>query len=266
MVVAETFGLTLDEVQANIGMSTYPVSGASGGSTTVAGVSESHRRAAQDALVQLFAVVAPKLETTPDMLEAVNGRIGVIDHPNQSLSWREACSLLGLKPLDVTASFQPGGETPLSGNGVGGIQMAHVAVDRETGLVRMKKLVAVQDMGLIVNRKTAESQVFGAVIMGIAYALFEQRIADPKTGAFVNAELRDYQLPRLGDIGDIVVEFFEPDDQRARGVIGLGEPPVISPGAAISNAVCNALGVRVGVLPLTPKRVLDALEQAAGRA
>ena len=92
--------------------------------------------------------------------------------------------------------------------------------------------------------------------------MFEQRIMDPKTGAFVNAELADYKLPRLGDIGEIVVELYEPESERARGVIGLGEPPVISPGAAISNAVCNALGVRVPVLPMTPKRVLDALKAA----
>jgi len=85
---------------------------------------------------------------------------------------------------------------------------------------------------------------------------------DSKTGAFVNAELADYKLPRLGDIGEIVVELYEPESERARGVIGLGEPPVISPGAAISNAVCNATGVRVPVLPMTPKRVLDALKAA----
>src|SRR5204862_84760 len=106
------------------------------------------------------------------------------------------------------------------------------------------------------------SQIYGAVIMGIAYALFEERIMDAKTGAMLNAEVADYRLPRLGDIGEIVVEMYEPESERSRGVIGLGEPPVISPGAAISNAVCNALGVRVPVLPMTPKRVLDALEKA----
>ena len=68
-----------------------------------------------------------------------------------------------------------------------------------------------------------------------------------------------HKLPRIGDIGEIVIELYEPEEVRARGVIGLGEPPVISPGAAISNAVCNALGVRVPVLPLTPERVLAAI-------
>jgi xanthine dehydrogenase YagR molybdenum-binding subunit len=115
-------------------------------------------------------------------------------------------------------------------------------------------------MGLVINRQTASSQIYGAMIMGIAYSLFEERIMDARTGAFLNAEAADYRLPRLGDIGELVVEIYEPDSERARGVIGLGEPPVISPGAAISNAVCNALGVRVPVLPMTPKRVLDTLK------
>ena len=137
--------------------------------------------------------------------------------------------------------------------------MAHVEVDKETGVIKVKKFVAVQDIGLVVNRKSAESQVYGAVIMGIAFSLFEQRITDPKSGAFINAELRDYKLARLGDIGEIVVEFYEPESERQRGVIGLGEPPDISPGGAISNAVCNALGVRVPVMPLTPQRVVEAL-------
>lgn len=140
--------------------------------------------------------------------------------------------------------------------------MAHVSVDKETGVVKLKKFVAVQDMGLVVNRKTAESQIYGAVIMGIAYALFEQRLADPKSGLVLNAEMKDYKLARLGDTGEIVVEIFEPEHQRQRGVIGLGEPPVISPGAAISNAVCNALGVRVPTLPMTPQRVLEAMQKA----
>ena len=66
--------------------------------------------------------------------------------------------------------------------------------------------MAVQDQGLVINPKTCKGQIYGAVIMGIAAALYEQRITDPKTGKFINAELSDYKLARLGDIGDIVVE------------------------------------------------------------
>jgi xanthine dehydrogenase YagR molybdenum-binding subunit len=144
--------------------------------------------------------------------------------------------------------------------------MSHVEVDTETGVIRVKKHVAVQDQGLVINPNTCKSQIYGAVIMGICAALYEQRITDPASGTFVNAELADYKLARLGDVGEIVVEIYEPESERSRGVIGNGEPPVISPHTAIANAVCNALGVRVPVLPMTPKRVLDAFNQAAGRA
>ncbi len=262
LVLAETLGLPVQAVKVNIGRSSYPASGASGGSTTVGGVSESHRRAAQDALAQINEKVAAKLGVDAATLEAVDGRIQAKGSPDKSLRWKDACALLGMRPLEITANYRRAGRSPLSNSGVGGVQMAHVAVDAATGVVKMKKLVAVQDMGLIINRKCAESQIYRAVIMAIAYGLFEQRINDPTTGAFINAELADYKLARLGDIGEIVVHLYESEDQRERGVIGLGEPPVISGGAAISNAVCNALGVRVPVLPLTPKRVLDAIQKA----
>jgi xanthine dehydrogenase YagR molybdenum-binding subunit len=150
----------------------------------------------------------------------------------------------------------------LTSTGVGGVQMVDLSVDPETGRVRINKYVAVQDMGTIINPLLAKSQVLGAMIQCIAYGLSEERIMDNASGKFINANLRDYKLPRLGDIGELVVEFYEPDSQYNRGVVGLGEPPVIAGGAAIANAVANAVGVRVPVLPLTPKRILDALASA----
>ncbi len=266
IVLAETFGLPVEAIKVNIGSSKYPASGPSGGSTTVGGVSESNRRTGLDALAQLNEKVASKLGVPAESLVAKGGRIFVKDDPDKGLSWKEACSLLGMSPLEVTGRGQPGRNSKLSSSGVAGVQMAEVEVDRETGQIKMKKFVAVQDMGLVVNRKTASSQIYGAMIMGIAYSLFEERIMDPRSGAFLNAEIADYRLPRLGDVGELVVEIYEPESERERGVIGLGEPPVISPGAAISNAVANALGIRVPVLPMTPKRVLDTLQLQARNA
>jgi len=117
-------------------------------------------------------------------------------------------------------------------------------------------------MGTVVNTMMAKSQILGAMIQCIAYGLTEERIMDNATGKFINANLRDYKLPRIGDIGELVVEIYQPDSQYERGIVGLGEPPFIGGGAAISNAVANAIGVRVPVLPLTPKRILDALAKA----
>jgi len=260
-VVAETFGLDVDDIKVNIGSSKYPPSGASGGSTTVGGVSESHRRASLDALDKVFALAAKELGADAGSLIASGGKISV-KGTNKSIRWKKACSLIGLKPLEVTASYQRGTPSSLSSSGVGGVQMAHVEVDKETGVIKVKKFVAVQDQGLVINPKTCKSQIYGAVIMGISAALYEHRITDPKTGAFVNAELSDYKLAHLGDVGEILVELYEPESERQRGVIGNGEPPAISPKAAIANAVANALGVRVPVVPMTPKRVLEALAKA----
>jgi xanthine dehydrogenase YagR molybdenum-binding subunit len=126
-------------------------------------------------------------------------------------------------------------------------------------------MVAVQDCGLIIDLKTAESQVYGSMIMGICWALWEQRVYDDVTGKMLNPDMEFYKLAGIGDIGELVVHMdtYTYDD---RGVIGLGEPPAVSPGAAIANAVFNALGVRVPTLPLLPDKVLAALATRGGMA
>ena len=138
--------------------------------------------------------------------------------------------------------------------------MADVSVDVETGVVSVNKMVAVQDCGLVIDLKTAASQVYGGLIMGVSYALSEEKVIDPVTGTMLNVDFESYKLAGIGDVGELVVHMMTGPGYDERGVIGLGEPPVISPGAAIANAVANAIGVRVPYLPLTPQRVLDALE------
>ena len=148
----------------------------------------------------------------------------------------------------------------MTGSGVGGVQIADVSVDVETGLVTMNEMVAVQDCGLIIDLKLAESQVYGALIMGVTYALFEEAVYYRQTGTMLNPDMEFYRLATLSDVGKLKVHMMTGKGYDDRGVIGLGEPPVISPGAAISNAVANAIGVRVPTLPLTADRVIAALE------
>jgi xanthine dehydrogenase YagR molybdenum-binding subunit len=261
IVAAESLGLPLEAITVRLGDSRYPTSGGSGGSSTVGGISSSTRRAAMNVLEQAFAKAAPALGTTPDKLEAADGKIRVQGEPERSLTWRQ---VLGTNPLSA-AGANPG-DPELTNSGAGGVQMAEVTVDVETGVVKIEKMVAVQDCGLIIDLKTAESQVYGALIMGISYALSEEKVIDPLTGQMLNVDFESYRLAGIGDIGgigdtgDLVVHMMSGPGYDERGVIGLGEPPVISPGAAIANAVANAIGVRVPFLPLTPQRVLDALE------
>lgn len=257
IVLAETFGIPMSMVKVNLGSSKYPQSAASGGSITVGGVSGAHRRAAQDALWQIFDKVAAKYKLeNADGLVAKNGEI--LNGKTKVCSWKEACGLVGPMPLEVQGKGPV--KDGLTTDRVGGVQMVDLSVDTETGLIRIHKFVCVQDCGLIIDELTARSQVLGGLIMGIAYALSEERVMDSKTGRYLNADLVNYKLPRIGDVGDLKAIMYQPASEYDRGVVGLGEPPVIAPGAAISNAVANATGVRVPVLPLTPKRVLDALK------
>lgn len=264
IVLAETLGLPLDGVDVRLGDNSYPPSGASGGSTTVGGVCATARRASVDALEELFKKVAPALNSDPANLEAAGGRIQVKGDPSKSMTWKQACSRLGVNPINISAkNLRP--QDPLMNQGAAGVQMAEVEVDIETGVVRVERVVAVQDIGLVISRKTAESQVYGAVIMGIAYSLHEEKVMDQLTGRMLNPNMEFYKLPGIGDIGRIDVQLLSGKTQDDRGVIGLGEPPVISPGAAIGNAVANAIGLRVPGIPLTPDRVLSALQQQGGQ-
>jgi len=255
-------------VQVEIVKNSYPRSGGSGGSTTIGGVSVSSRTAATAALNELFNTAATRLNTGADNLEARDGVIRQIDKPANRIAWKDACALLGPNSITQRGKNVPGEsqKANLISQGVGGVQIADVSVDVETGVVTLNEMVAVQDVGLIISLKTAESQVYGAMIMGITWALFEECIYDRKTGKMLNADMEFYRLAGIKDIGTLKVHMMTGPGYDERGVIGIGEPPAISPGAAISNAVANACGVRVPHLPLTPDRVINALQQKGGIA
>jgi len=259
-VIAETLGLDIEDIDIQMGDSKLPPSGASGGSTTVGGVSASTRRGAIHALEKLKETVAPDLEVEVDDLVAKEGKLFAQSDPSKSISWTDACRKLGARRISEQGQQPDRRGGKLNDSGVGGVQIAEVAVDVETGVVKIEQMTAVQDCGYIIALKEAESQVYGAMIQGVAWALYEERIYDEMSGRMLNADMEFYKLSGIGDIGKFVVEMVQgPYDER--GVIGLGEPPAISPGAAIANAVANALGVRVPTLPMTPDKVLAAIEK-----
>jgi len=266
-IAADTLGLPIEAIHLDIGDSQYPPDSASGGSSTIGGVSSATYRASVDARDQLFAKVAPALNVEPGDLEAANGEVRVIKDHSRKLSWKAACAKL--KTQTITVQGTNPGEGDLTNSGVGGVQMADVSVDTETGIVKINKMVAIQDCGLIISPTQAKSQVLGAMIMGVSYSLYEEKVMDQATGVMLNTGMDNYRLAGLGDVGELVVHLMTGPGYDEKGVIGIGEPPTVSPGAAISNAVANAIGVRVPHLPLTPDRVLEALEKGrseGGRA
>jgi xanthine dehydrogenase YagR molybdenum-binding subunit len=260
-VAAETLGLAIGQIKLVIGDNALPPGGSSGGSTTVGGVSSATRKSTMNALAKLYEVAAPALNAEPEQLEAVDGQIRVKGTPNKALSWAAACKKMapGSKIQETGANDQrnPMG---LNSQGAAGVQVADVTVDTETGLVRINRFVAVQDCGLMINPRLAESQCYGAIIMGLSTALFEERVTDNQTGTMLNADMEFYKLAGIRDIGEIVVHLDIREFHDKRGVIGLGEPPAIGICAAVGNAVANAIGVRVPNIPMTPIHVLNTLE------
>ena len=183
-------------------------------------------------------------------MKALEDQTGVADARGDQ--WKAACRKLGVNPLVVSGEWVAG----LSSSGAGGVQFAAAQVDTETGVVAVKKITCVQDCGLVMNKLTCESQINGGILLGIGYALFEQRVMDRATGVVLNPNFETYKLPGFGDVPEIDIVLL---DMPERGVIGVGEPVTIPTAAAIANAVANALGVRINSLPITPAKVLAAL-------
>jgi xanthine dehydrogenase YagR molybdenum-binding subunit len=254
LITAETLGIPLSLVKAEIGDSNYPFSGGSGGSTTAPAVSPAIRVTSGMALDALKAKVAPGLGVEPAVLVASNGRIHVKDDPSKGLAWKDACKQLGMEPIAVDGQWERG----LSASGTSGVQFAEVEVDIETGVTKVTRITCVQDCGLIVDELTAESQCIGGIIGGVNYALFEDRILDRVTGHMVNPNMEWYHLAGTADIPKIDIKLM---NQPERGVIGIGEPPTISTAAAVANAVANAIGARIRSIPITPDKVIAALAE-----
>jgi len=232
VVAAELLGLKPEQITVKIGDTNFPPGPGSGGSTTCASVSPTVYDICTKALQQLQT------------------QSGVADARGDN--WFAACKKLGVNPLVVHGNWLEG----LSSRPAYGVQFAEVVVDTETGLVTVKKMVAVHDCGLLIDKLTLESQVNGGIIMGMGYALYEERVMDNLSGVVLNPNFETYKLPGLADVPEIEVVLL---NMPERGVIGIGEPATVPTAAAIANAVANAIGVRVGSLPITPAKVLAAL-------
>lgn len=266
-VVAEELGLRPQDIALRIGDTDFPAGGPSYGSRTTASITPPARNAAHQVLRELFAVVAPAIDSSADDLVAHGGRISTTDR-SRGLSFVEAAAKLPTDQISATASRSDDyggfgrrlGDAALAQNALGGVQFAQVAVDSETGVIRVERIVAVQDCGRPMNPKQIESQVQGGVLMGLSYALFEDRILDRHTGHMLNADLEHYKIARSHETPDIEVHVLENyQGMSATDAYGIAEPANIATAPAIANAVYNAIGVRLRQIPMTPAAVLAAL-------
>jgi xanthine dehydrogenase YagR molybdenum-binding subunit len=262
-VVAEELGISAAEVTVRLGDSYFPYSILSGGSLTAASVTPAARSAAAKARNDLlhFALKDLGEKVANLMCAAHEVRVRGSD---RSLSWGDMARDTPSGMLIYKAERQGNyaGFEPAAA----GCQFAEVAVDTDTGEVRVVKVVAVHDSGRILNPLLWESQVNGGVIQGISFALLEQRVIDHRYGTVLNADMETYKVLGALEVPEIeIIPFPVAAGFNNTQVIGIGEPAIIPTAAAVANAVANALGVRIADLPITPDKVLNALESQAKR-
>jgi aerobic carbon-monoxide dehydrogenase large subunit len=168
-----------------------------------------------------------------------------------------------LPPLEVVESFAPRGIPYIAANG---IQAAHVEVDPGLGTVRVLNFWVAEDCGRVINPLLVDEQIRGGVVQGLGAALYEQCIYS-RDGQLENGSLMDYLVPMAGEMPDIHIEHIEtPTPATELGARGVGEAGTVAAGAAIWTAVNDALspfGATVRAQPITPERILDALDKAA---
>lgn len=252
-IVAEELGLEVEQVKPRIGDSFLGSGTASGGSTTTASLAPSVRVAAVKAAGLMREHMAQVMQIDGDKIEFKAGH--VVGGRDEGLSWKRACATLPARGLSAVGEWN----ADLQASGVHGAQAAKVEVDPLTGRVRVVKMVAVQDCGLPLNRLALRSQLNGGMIQSLSYALLEGRVIDEGTGVMLNSGFGDYKIAGSMEIPELVPIIDDEDTRNA--VIGMSEPAVIPGGSAIANAVFNACGARIRELPLTPDKILNALNE-----
>lgn len=143
-----------------------------------------------------------------------------------------------------------------------GCCFVEVEVDMPLGLVTVTNIVNVHDSGILINPQTARAQVHGGMSMGLGYGLSEELLVDEKTGRTLNDNLLDYKIPTAMDTPDLNVEFIQLEDPTGPyGNKSLGEPPAIPVAPAIRNAILNATGVHMDVIPMTAQRLIEKFKE-----
>jgi CO/xanthine dehydrogenase Mo-binding subunit len=262
-IAAEELGLPLATVDTRFGdtASTPRSIDASNHSRTSAVVGPSVRAAAHALKRALLVAGAARLRV--DAAQAVWSERGVAWRNEPANAIGLAALIEGAGPIVGTAEREraPAGVFAA----MFGAHFVEVEVDPRSGVVRVLRAVCAHDAGRVVNPRLAASQVHGGFVQGMGMALHEERVLDPRDGTMLNAAMWAYRTPAIVDAPGSIrfIDAGVPDGGNSLGIKGIGEPPLIAAGAAIANAIHNAIGVRLRDYPITPDKVLAALRERA---
>jgi xanthine dehydrogenase YagR molybdenum-binding subunit len=264
-IAAEELGFPLDRVEVSLGDSARgPYASISAGSSTIPSMGPAVRAAAADAKRQIVEIAAQRYHLEERIIDIRDGMVvsadGNLTEPVENVvGLLEDAQILG----KGARGPNPTGMSVLTF----GVHVVEVAVDVETGEVRVERVAAIHDVGRIVNPLGASSQVEGGIIQGVGHTLSEERLVDPESGRILTTTLDAYRMPTIADVPEIVCEFVDRPDEHLTnlGSKGLGEPPIIPVAAAVANAIRDATGADVHELPISREEMLRALREAEQR-
>ena len=281
-IAADTLGLPIERVKFELGDTKLPQASVSGGSSTAASVSPAVRSACEAAGLKLIEMAIADSESplhnyTVEEITTEQGRIFVADSPSIGETYQEVLQRHNLplveaqvSPQDKGARYKSiaartkpgvvedeGGADKFAVNSFGA-HFAEVRVNPRRNQVKVTRMVGAFDVGRILNKKTARSQIYGGIIFGIGMALMEETLLDPHSGRVIIHNLADYHVPIQADIPEIEAIFVEKPDYHFNplGARGIGEISTTGVAAAVANAVYHATGKRVRDLPITPDKLL----------
>jgi len=270
-VCAEVLGVDFEAVRVHAG-DTFgtPLNTGAFASRTMIAAAGAVERAALELRAKVLRLAAPLLEADPDELEVAGAVVRCVDDHDRSVA------LAHVHEMAIIGQGLPEGETPgleatahhepAEAAFAYGTAAAVVSVDAETGDFEVERFVMVHDCGTPVNPMTIDGQVRGALAQGFGAALAEELRYDPDTGQLVNGTMLDYFVPTASDVPPVELLHTEvPSPVTPFGIRGVGEVGTIPPGAAVANAVCDALtdfGVELDRLPVTPELVWNAMREA----
>ena len=263
MIAAEYLGLRPDQVQFELGDTSFPRAPSQGGSWTTASVGSAVHGAALAIGAKLLSLAnreatSPLKAAAASDVEMLDGRLQLKSDSSRFVSVSEIMRRNGLAEITETFESRPSEERQKYATLAHGAQFIEVKVDADLGTVRVTRAIEVTASGKIINPKASHSQEIGGVVWGIGMALQEATEIDHRYGRIMNPNLQHYHVPVNADIHAVETIFVEEDDTVVNplGVKGMGELGMVGIPAAIANAVFHATGRRIRELPITPDKLL----------
>jgi CO/xanthine dehydrogenase Mo-binding subunit len=258
MQLAESLGIRAEDVLPSV-VDTESVgyTEVTGGSRVTFATGYAAYEAGQSLRRQLIGQVGKMWKVDPSQVHFEDRVFRHGEEPSKELTLSEVAETLAHRGVDIGARITV---TPQKAGGAFATHIADVEVDAETGKVTVLRYTAVQDAGKAVHPSYVEGQMQGGVVQGIGWALNEEYVYND-AGQMMNASFLDYRMPTSLDlpmIETIIVEV--PNPGHPYGVRGAGEVPIVPPLGAIANAIARAVGVRLYEVPMSPPRVVKALQ------